>query len=379
MEALRFQLVSDTIQDHASVRIQQGAVHVGPESQQTYLGSCVCVGFYHAGRHLGATSHITGFRQAEGHDAKGALREIERRFSAYGLNLPDCECFVIGGADSARQVYDSAVEELRRRGLRFRELDVLGAFHRKLRFRPADGTLDLFKKPSGKGQADDTSPYFAAPSMDYFQDPRRRIVTGASLFFRNEALISRLADTVLPEVVRTADRCHIWCAGCSTGMEVYSLGMVALHYLERARLPGFELRLLGTDISQGALDQARSGEYSVTQRAEERFAHLFRQYCEKVDAQRMRMGPELRAVARFREHDIRQGSRRHLFELVACDHVLQYFPPDVQLEFLNGLRTGVRPGGYLYVSSPSNRVRDTLLTSGEYEVIEPSFYRRQQR
>jgi chemotaxis protein methyltransferase CheR len=375
VNALKFEVVPSAIQDYHSVRIQQGHVHVGPEPQQTYLRSCVCVGFYHPTRHLGALSHITGFSEHGGHAAPTAVREIESRLARYGLRLADCECFVIGGAAIARHVYDSAVHELRHRGLQFRELDVLGSFHRKLLLNPKDGKLELFK--SQTASSPQSEPTFSADSsLKCFHDHQRRLFTGASLFFRNPDLLQCLRDIVIPSVVRSFERCHIWCAGCSTGMEVYSVGMVALDSLARSRQAEFELRLLGTDISEEALAQGRLGEYLFTEQAKDSHTELFHRYCERVDARTVRIGAELRSRVSFRQRDIREGSRRHRFELVVCDHVLQYFTPEVQLEFLQGLLTGVRPGGFIYVSSPSNRIRDALLTSGEYEMLARSFYSR---
>ena len=376
MNGLKFEVVPAEIRDHRSVRVQQGEVHVGPERQQTYLRSCVCVGFYHAARRLGALSHLTGFSENAGHGARGALREISRRLARYGLGLQDCECFVIGGTDPARHVYESAVRELRGLGLPFGELDILGSSHRKLLLDPAAGTLKLFKKCDGENSAVEALRSAKDPSLDCFQDHRQRVITGASLFFRNEAMLQGLRESVIPAVVRSSDRCHIWCAGCSTGMEVYSLGMVAWDRLAQCGRPQFELRLLGTDVSEEALAQGRLGEYVLTQPADDRYASLWQRYGERLDPRTIRIGPELRSRCSFSQRDIRQGSRRHRFELVVCDHVLQYFTPEVQLDFLQGLRTGVRPGGFLFVSSPSRRIQEALVAEGEYERLERSFYRR---
>lgn len=377
MRALQFEIVPAAIKDYHSVRIQQGQVHVGPEPQQTYLRSCVCVGFYHPTRQLGALSHITGFSEQGGHAAPTALREIESGLAQHGLRLADCECFVIGGAELARHVYDAAVRELRDRRLPFRELDVLGAFHRKLRLNPQDGKLTLFKSQSASPPKQ--APMFTAdPALNCFHDHRRRLFTGASLFFRNAKLLHCLRDIVMPSVLRSFECCHIWCAGCSTGMEVYSLGMVALDSLARTSQADFEVRLLGTDVSEEALAQGRLGKYAFSERTAGSHAGLFQQYCERVDGHAIRIGPELRSRVSFSQRDIREGSRKHLFELVVCDHVLQYFTPEIQLEFLQGLTTGVRPGGFIYVSSPSALIRDTLLASGEYEMLSRSFYSRRQ-
>ncbi|HBF34836.1 TPA: hypothetical protein DDW35_09770 [Candidatus Sumerlaeota bacterium] len=73
---------------------------------------------------------------------------------------------------------------------------------------------------------------------------------------------------------------------------------------------------------------------------------------------------------------MREGSRQPLFDLVICDHVLQYFTVDIQMGFLKGLLSGVKPDGFLYVSSPSKEIETTLRNSGNYEVLAKHFYHR---
>src|SRR3569623_1982803 len=55
-------------------------------------------------------------------------------------------------------------------------------------------------------------------------------------------------------------RLSIWCAGCSTGQEVYSLAMSFAAQSER--WAGWKIDVLGTDVSRGAIERARSGLYS---------------------------------------------------------------------------------------------------------------------
>src|SRR3546814_11253809 len=55
-------------------------------------------------------------------------------------------------------------------------------------------------------------------------------------------------------------RLRIWSAACSTGQEAYSLAMI-LHE-EQAKLAGWTVDIVGTDISTEVLARARAGLYT---------------------------------------------------------------------------------------------------------------------
>ena len=65
-------------------------------------------------------------------------------------------------------------------------------------------------------------------------------------------------------------RLSIWCAGCSTGQEAYSLAMSFAD--EKARWQGWTIDIVGTDLSKGAVARARpapirSSRYSAACRS----------------------------------------------------------------------------------------------------------------
>ena len=66
------------------------------------------------------------------------------------------------------------------------------------------------------------------------------LLIGVTSFFRDAEEWDHLASHVLPELIETrhdAGAIRFWSAGCATGEEAYSLGMVLLEHLERAKRP----------------------------------------------------------------------------------------------------------------------------------------------
>lgn len=369
MRPLAFRIVNAPFQHLTARRIEQGAVCVGSMPQQVLLRSCICVGFYFPTERVGATSHVTGFGPHGAHDPKGALDLMERALAQEGLQLRDGYCFLVGGADIARQVYDRTIEELGRRGIRYESLDVLGRNHRKALLEPAAGRLTLFKKAADA----DIHPPGTDPASVRFHDRRARITTGATTFFRNKALLEHLRNTVLPARARSGERFTVWCAGCSLGLEVYSVAMTALDWVERSGL-SVAVKVLGSDIAEDALTDARVGEYPIGNVQYEAFRPLLERYTERLSGGLVRMGTQLRRATVFKQRDIREGSRRHRFDLVICDHVLLYFSEQEQAPFIERLAEAVAPGGFLYLSTPSHVAAGALTRRFGFKQRDRAFY-----
>lgn len=377
MGSIRLKIVHRDFRKFKVTRIQQSEVSAGSDKQYTVLKSCVCVGFHHATKHLGAISHITGFSSEGGHSARGALRAIQRKLARFGVDLRECECFVIGGTERARHVYDQVVGDLQGREIAFKELDVLGQFHRKILYDPATGIVALYRKSDDDMWAEARKIFSSDHSRTDFRDPRHRLIVGASLFFRNESMLKHITKDVLPIILEQDKRFHVWCAGCSIGMEVYSVAMIVLEWLSRRWKANVDFRILGTDISSEALEAASKGAYLVNERAIQSHSQLFRKYTERIDTHNIQTCQRLKEVVYFKQRDINAGSRRHRFDLVICDHVLQYFSPEIQLEMLHSLATAVYPSAFLYVSSPSSIIAEELTARLGFTRLARSFYRKE--
>jgi chemotaxis protein methyltransferase CheR len=96
---------------------------------------------------------------------------------------------------------------------------------------------------------------------------RRRVIeamtTHETSFFRDQPVFETLATRILPALVearRSERTLCIWSAGSSTGQELYSVATL----IEEAGLrdAGWEVRLIGTDLSAEVVDRARRGRYT---------------------------------------------------------------------------------------------------------------------
>src|SRR5262249_26026641 len=82
-------------------------------------------------------------------------------------------------------------------------------------------------------------------------------------FFRDGEVFEALKTDIFPRIVENKQPhapLRLWVPGCSTGEEVYSLAIALLEFLgERAAT--VPVQIFGTDISDSAIDRARTGIY----------------------------------------------------------------------------------------------------------------------
>ncbi|WP_414468137.1 CheR family methyltransferase [Methylobacterium currus] len=181
------------------------------------------------------------------------------------------------------------------------------------------------------------------------------ITIGETFFFRYAEQFAALRGTILPERIAARGserRLRIWSAGCSTGPETHSVGIV-LHELLGERLPDWRIALTGTDINRDVLAVARRAVYGTwalrTLGAEERARYFRPGPREGTFALR----PEFRGLARFEPQNLMSlidGTASLAltdYDLILCRNVLIYFHPDVVQALVRALAQRLRPGGWL--------------------------------
>jgi chemotaxis protein methyltransferase CheR len=90
------------------------------------------------------------------------------------------------------------------------------------------------------------------------------LTVGETYFFREASSFETLEREILPEMIRLRrdgqKTLRIWCAGCATGEEPYSVAMLLDYRFPELR--DWHVSILGTDINPGFLKKASSGLYT---------------------------------------------------------------------------------------------------------------------
>jgi chemotaxis protein methyltransferase CheR len=158
------------------------------------------------------------------------------------------------------------------------------------------------------------------------------VSTNETWFFRNPKHFSFVKETLCPIWAaeardgRRARRISAWSAASSSGEEPFSLAMILLD-----SLPGWDIRILATDLSSRVLMKAQAATWSIEKSGDIAPRYLKRYMLRGTGAQdgKMRAAPDLRNVVTFRRLNLNDElwlpEADTGFDLVFCRNVLMYF------------------------------------------------------
>lgn len=190
------------------------------------------------------------------------------------------------------------------------------------------------------------------------------ITTNLTHFFREAHHFTALCEQVKERGAH--ERIRVWSAGCSSGMEPYSMAMSLL-----AAVPGianWDARILATDIDSGMLERARAGIYP-----EEEFGNIPPSYHRYIamEGDKLTVGEEPRALIAFRQLNLLEDwPMRGKFDVIFCRNVVIYFDVPTKRRLFQRYVEQLRPGGLLCIghseSVPSGVERLTLVGRTTY-------------
>lgn len=187
------------------------------------------------------------------------------------------------------------------------------------------------------------------------------VTTNKTDFFREPKHFEFLTGTALPslESGKPGNRpFRLWCAGCSSGEEPYTLTMVLSEY--KIAHPGFDFSILATDISTRVLKHARTAIYDE-ERVDPISIDLRRRYLlRSKDRKRriIRITPELRQKVRFGRLNFMNEDYgvKEQFDTIFFRNVMIYFSKQTQQAVLEKLCRNLYVGGYLFAGHSESLV-----------------------
>jgi len=183
------------------------------------------------------------------------------------------------------------------------------------------------------------------------------ITTNETLFFRDRGPFELLQHKILPEIIDARSgksalkpQIRIWSAAASTGQELYSIAIV-INELLHGNTSGYNITLLGTDISDAAIGQASYGKYN-------RFEierGLDKRYLQKyftLFGDSWKIKDEIRAMVNFRKLNLMQSfSTLGKFDIIFCRNVAIYFTLDDRKKLFNKIADNLADDGFLIIGS----------------------------
>ena len=201
-----------------------------------------------------------------------------------------------------------------------------------------------------------------ATEMQWLMD---KLAINVSELFRNPEKWTELEKHIIPALLTRSSRLKCWSAGCSYGAEAHTLAAIL-----ESSFPGSH-SILGTDIDEAALAQARRGEFSaadvrgVPPKIRDRFF--------EADGEGWRAKPSLKRSLTFRKGNLLADRFDNNFDLILCRNVVIYFTDAAKEELYRRLFAALRPGGILFVGS-TERIFSARQIGFESPI--PFFYQR---
>lgn len=184
-------------------------------------------------------------------------------------------------------------------------------------------------------------------------------VTG---FFRNPDVWEGIR-AVVRDLAANGASIRIWSAACADGREPYSLAMLAYADPE---IDESAVEVLGTDISEPALETARAGTYeelrTVDMADQLSFLDDYSNYVEQA-GRTYRLTDPIRDTVTFERHDLINDDPKSGFDLVTCRNLFIYIDNEYKTSMLETIERSLRPEGYLVIGKSetiSSRLQSTF-------------------
>ncbi|MDD3288976.1 MAG: protein-glutamate O-methyltransferase, partial [Alphaproteobacteria bacterium] len=183
------------------------------------------------------------------------------------------------------------------------------------------------------------------------RDITEAMTTNESFFFRDQKPFDQFRQKILPQLLasRAAKKqIRIWSAAASSGQEAYSLAIICAE--EMAKIQGWKIDIIGTDLSSEMIERAKSGIYSQFEVQRGLPITLLIKYFQQVSADRWQIKENLRQMVTFREGNLLQEfGPVGIFDIVYCRNVLIYFDQPTKTKALESISKVMAPDGYLFL------------------------------
>jgi len=206
------------------------------------------------------------------------------------------------------------------------------------------------------------SELYSKVKSDTTQGLKRKVIdaitTNETSFFRDTSPFELLQHKIVPDLIDKRTRANpngrvipirIWSAACSTGQEVYSTAILLKELL--IDLNRYDIRILGTDISDKAIAVASYGGYSKMEMDRGMALDKMSKYF-SLSNQKWRIRDELRALANFKTMNLLEPfAMPAKFDIVFCRNVAIYFSEQDKIRLFRSIANVMAPDGYLIIGS----------------------------
>jgi two-component system CheB/CheR fusion protein len=179
------------------------------------------------------------------------------------------------------------------------------------------------------------------------------LLIGVTSFFRDPRVFEALEATVIPTLLKSkaaGETVRVWCAGCSTGEEAYSIAILLAEAMERLNA-SLQAQVFATDIDGRAIAVARAGVYPAAIAADISDARLARFFTPAAEGGSYRFNKTIRDMLIFSEHSLAKDPPFSRLDLVLCRNVMIYMDATLQKRLFPLFHYALNPAGFLVLGT----------------------------
>lgn len=204
-----------------------------------------------------------------------------------------------------------------------------------------------------------------------------RISTNHTFFYRENDHFDFLLNEVLPEIrARIGSgpkKLRIWCAGCSTGEEPYTLAIIVKEFLQN-EIGRWDIGILATDISQRVLDLAEAGVYPK-ENLDKLPAKFKKGNFHARDKENWVVADHVKKLVLFRRFNLMrtQFPFKGKFDVIFCRNVMIYFDDPTKSALIKRFHQFTAQHGYLFIGHSETLGRNNTL----FRYVKPAVYKKE--
>ncbi|MCF6459739.1 CheR family methyltransferase [Clostridium sp. Cult3] len=171
------------------------------------------------------------------------------------------------------------------------------------------------------------------------------LTINVSEFYRNPSQWQVLEKEILPKLINTPTKpLKVWSSACSTGEEPYSLVMLLSKFYDIE-----DIKILATDIDDGAIEKAKLGIYS-----DKALVNLPKQfiinYFDKIGSS-YKIKQSIKDQVCFNKMDLLKDPFPTDMDLITCRNVMIYFTDEAKKLLYDKFHNSLSEDGVLFVGS----------------------------
>ncbi|MEI6206521.1 MAG: protein-glutamate O-methyltransferase CheR [Desulfuromonadales bacterium] len=190
------------------------------------------------------------------------------------------------------------------------------------------------------------------------------LTTNETYFFRESFQLKAFTDEIIPELIKAKAAqgnrsLRIWSAGCSTGEEPYTIAMLLS---EIPGLRGWDIEIIGTDISQKVLQHARRAVYGASsfRATADRQLQLF--FSQQDDGHKVNDSIRERVtISHLNLLDSKRMAMLGKMDIVFCRNVIIYFDQAAKKRVIESFYHALYEKGFLLLGHSESLMNLTTL------------------